>query len=93
MTTTTRGYGYAHRKARAHWQRIITQGGATCARCGEWITPGSDWHLDHTDDRQGYLGPSHATCNTADGARKTNRIRRAQAGLPLPTITRTSRAW
>jgi hypothetical protein len=25
----------------------------------------SDLHLDHTDDRRGYLGLSHAACNTS----------------------------
>jgi hypothetical protein len=37
---------------------------------GGLIEPGSDWHLDHRDDRRGYLGASHARCNTVAGARK-----------------------
>lgn len=32
-----------------------------CARCGHPV--GRDFHLDHTDDRTGYLGPSHPSCN------------------------------
>jgi hypothetical protein len=34
-----------------------------CARCPEFINPLEPWHLDHTDDRTGYLGASHAACN------------------------------
>ena len=45
---------------------------ATCCRCNEPIHPGDDWHLDHTDARDGYLGVSHASCNLRDGANKTN---------------------
>jgi len=59
------GYGTAHRKERARWVPKVASGKATCARCGERISPLEDWHLDHTDDRTGYLGPSHAACNTS----------------------------
>jgi hypothetical protein len=38
-----------------------------CARCQRLILPGQEWVLDHTDDRKGYLGPSHATCNNRAG--------------------------
>jgi hypothetical protein len=38
--------------------------GQPCARCGAPMLDASDVHLDHTDDRRGYLGLSHAACNT-----------------------------
>jgi hypothetical protein len=63
-TRQARGYGVAHEKLRAHWAPIVARGTELCARCGERISPLQAWHLDHTDDRQGYLGPSHASCNT-----------------------------
>jgi hypothetical protein len=62
-TPTERGYGTAHHKERARVDRIVQAGEAACCRCGSLIEPGSDWHLDHTDDRSGYLGPSHPDCN------------------------------
>lgn len=65
-TTTERGYGYAHQQERARWQQLIDRAhldgwGVDCVRCGEAVT--GDWHLDHNEDRSGYLGPAHATCN------------------------------
>jgi hypothetical protein len=35
------------------------------------------WHLDHADDGVGYLGASHARCNTRAAAIKTNKERAA----------------
>jgi hypothetical protein len=49
---------------------VVAAGGVCCARCGEPIAPGEDWHLDHTDDRSDYLGPSHRRCNLLAGALK-----------------------
>lgn len=47
---------------------MVDQGRAICSRCNQSILPGSEWHLDHDDERTGYLGPAHATCNnTARG--------------------------
>jgi hypothetical protein len=63
-TRQARGYGLAHEALRAQLAPIVARGTELCARCGERITPWQAWHLDHTDDRQGYLGPSHASCNT-----------------------------
>ena len=42
-----------------------------CARCGELIAPSERWHLDHADDRNSYLGPSHAKCNLQAAGWKT----------------------
>ena len=66
-TTTERGYGTKHQRIRAWWEPRVASGKVNCARCGERISPLEQWHLDHTDDRTGYLGPSHVACNT--GAR------------------------
>jgi hypothetical protein len=56
-------------------RRLVQLGIRTC-RCGQLIEPGQPWHLDHRDDRRGYLGPSHATCNLRAAAEKTNGKRR-----------------
>jgi hypothetical protein len=40
-------------------------------RCGVAIDPSERWHLDHADDRSGYLGPSHARCKLEAAGRKT----------------------
>jgi hypothetical protein len=76
------GYGRAHRRERERWTERIARGFVSCARCGKPIVAGMVWHLDHTDDRRGYLGASHAYCNTAAAARKLNASRSGQAGLP-----------
>ena len=70
-TTTERGYGSAHQGERAKWQRIIERTGWPCSRCPDRIQPGDEWHLDHTDDRHAYLGPSHASCNNSAGGMKS----------------------
>ena len=64
-STTERGYGWQHQQERAKWQLIIGRTGWPCSRCDERIQPGDTWHLDHADDRETYLGPSHARCNTS----------------------------
>jgi hypothetical protein len=63
-----RGYGPVHQAVRRRWARVIAQRSVLCARCGEPITVGMAWHLDHRDDRTGYLGPSHAGCNVSAAA-------------------------
>jgi hypothetical protein len=69
-TTTERGYGYAHQQARQQWAPRVATGTVPCTRCGRPIKPGTPWHLDHNDNRAGYRGPSHATCNTSTGGTK-----------------------
>ncbi len=70
VSTTGAGYGAAHRRARAR-ALAAWQDGDPCARCAGPMSHGTPVHLDHTDDRTGYLGLSHAACN----ARHTNRDR------------------
>jgi len=62
-TRQERGYDAAHVRLRASWARKVATGQVDCARCHKRISPLEPWHLDHTDDRSGYLGPSHEACN------------------------------
>jgi hypothetical protein len=64
-TRQERGYNVAHERLRAKWSRKVATGLVACARCAERISPLEPWHLDHTDDRTGYLGPSHVACNVS----------------------------
>ena len=70
LSAAARGYGYKHRRLRLLWKAIVDRGEASCARCGQWIVPGSAWHLDHDDTRGAYLGVSHAKCNVIAGAKR-----------------------
>jgi hypothetical protein len=77
-STTVRGYGWNHRVERKRWGLVVQAGYAVCVRCGIPIELGSPFHLDHRDDRLGYLGVSHAGCNLKAAARRGNTIRRAK---------------
>ena len=68
-TRQARGYDAQHDRERAKWKRIIDKTGWPCARCPDRIQPGEDFHLDHTADRTGYLGPSHVVCNLSAAGR------------------------
>lgn len=69
-TTTQRGYGYAHQQLRA---ALLPQAyGSPCTRCGQTMRQGQPLDLDHTDDRGGYRGFAHSTCNRSAGAIKRN---------------------
>lgn len=83
-STTERGYDAKHKAERARLAPSVERGEWNCARCREPIHPGTPWDLDHDNTREGYLGPSHASCNRAHGARKRN----AQAANGTP-----SRDW
>ena len=61
-TSTTEG---SHRP-------LVNAGKATCARCHNPIHAGEEWHLDHNDDRAGYLGVSHSYCNLRAAADKSH---------------------
>jgi hypothetical protein len=81
-----RGYDYAHQLAR---KRLLPHAyGTPCVRCGHLMQRGQRLHLDHNDQRTGYLGFSHARCNLRAAAREGNRrSRRKTQAMP------TSRAW
>ena len=81
-----RGYDQAHDAERARWSTAVDTGAVTCARCGQRILPGTAWDLDHTDDRSGYLGPSHARCNRATAGRD-GRNADDQLAPATPTVT------
>ena len=84
-SATARGYGRAHQAERRAMAEVVDEG-TTCARCGRPIEPGQAWDLGHTDDRQGYVGPEHATCNRA-APRHVSR----NALSPMPqTVTHVS---
>lgn len=72
-TRAQRGYGPAHRRLRAKYQRRMDAGERfTCWRpgCGKPIDPKA-WHLGHDDeDRKTYRGPECVPCNTATASRK-----------------------
>lgn len=53
-------------KARSHHgRRGVASGAVRCARCRQSINPLGPWDIDHSDDRRGYLDPSHRSCNRA----------------------------
>ena len=62
-------YGPAHTRARAA-AALAHKPTDPCSRCGHPLGPMSPrLHLDHTDDRRGYLGFAHSQCNVQAGAR------------------------
>ncbi|WP_157408560.1 endonuclease domain-containing protein [Actinoplanes sp. N902-109] len=92
-TTTDRGYGWAHQQARARALEDLRDGDP-CTRCGRpmWRSEAASLHLDHTDDRSGYRGLAHGTCNTRAGQAKATRNRAAQSP-PAPAKRVHSRRW
>lgn len=72
-TRQQRGYTNQHDRLRKHWAPLVATGNVRCARCDEPIAPDEPWALDHTEDRTGYLGPSHKVCNDRAGGRAAHR--------------------
>jgi hypothetical protein len=80
-STTARGYGSAHARARAAAAQRHNPSDP-CARCGRPLGPMGLWlHYDHNDRRDGYLGFSHRRCNIRAGARKGARVRNRRARI------------
>jgi hypothetical protein len=78
----------ARRAAIARWSNA---GKATCARRGEPIQPEDEWHVDHNDARDGYLGVSCAAGNLRDGGHTTTGKRRPHPFVQQPY--RWSQRW
>jgi hypothetical protein len=76
LSRHARGYTNAHAAKRRQLEPLVATGQVNCSRCGQLIEPGEAWHLDHRDDRRGYLGAAHATCNLRAAANKSNSRRR-----------------
>jgi len=73
----------AHKRARKlALADLARRPGQPCARCGQPMYVSQLLDLDHTDDRAGYLGLSHRSCNRRDGQRKTTAILKARGWTP-----------
>lgn len=91
-STTTRGYGAAHMRARKQ-AAARHQPTDPCARCGKPLgAMGRNLHYDHNAERTGYLGFSHATCNRKAGAQAGNR-KQASKHPELRRKVKLSRVW
>lgn len=66
-------YGHPHQQLRANL--LPHAYGKLCHFCHKPMLPGQQLDLDHTEDGASYRGITHARCNRADGARKTNSAR------------------
>ena len=92
---TSKGYGAPHKRARDKAMRRYRPGITRCSRCGLPICdPPSEVHLDHTDDRSGYLGLSHGACNLRAGRGKQAKLALARRPpAELPPEFQGGRAW
>jgi len=91
-STSARGYDERHKQTRRDLEPVVATGTVRCPRCRRLIAPDDVWDLGHTDDRTGYTGPEHASCNRIAGGRqpKPNPARRtpeAHPGLLPPRTT------
>lgn len=74
-STKARGYSGRHQAIRRAMKQDVDAGKAVCTRCGLPIDPTQPWDADHTDDRTGYNGPAHASCNRRAGGLKGGAVR------------------
>jgi hypothetical protein len=87
-STSGRGYGYQHQRLRE--ALLPTAYGTPCPRCGETMLPGQPLDLDHDDDRTGYRGMAHASCNRRAGSANAHARTSYE---PDPEDPCTSRPW
>ncbi len=80
LTTSQRGYDAGHQAERERLRPEVEAGLHDCARCRGWIEPGTPWDLGHTDDRTGWTGPEHASCNRSAGGRNGALVANARRG-------------
>lgn len=72
-TRQQRGYDAAHDTERARLLPLAY--GKPCPHCTQRMWPHDKLHLDHTDDRKGYIGIVHEACNTSRAASAGNTLR------------------
>ena len=90
LTTTQRGYGSSHQKARAQ-AAAQHHPSDPCSRCGHPLGPMGHWlHYDHRDDRSGYLGFSHGKRPCPWCGKRCNEQAAASAG---GVATYLKRGW
>jgi hypothetical protein len=75
-TTTERGYGTEHQRLRE--QLLPHAYGQLCPKCEQPMWEGEELDLGHTEDRTGYTGMEHRSCNRSHGAAEGNRRRAAR---------------
>lgn len=69
-SSTRRGYGKRHVELR---RALAPQAiGQLCHFCDKPMLLGQPLALDHTEDRTGYRGMVHLSCNAADGGRRSH---------------------
>jgi hypothetical protein len=61
-------YGAEHQRDRARWEPLVAMGTVPCARCGQFIQAGMQWHLGHPD-AESRGGPEHVSCNVGAPSR------------------------
>jgi hypothetical protein len=95
-TTTARGYGHKHQLLRAQLKPLVDSGAERCARCGDWIKPGTPWDLGHVDGsgKRAWSGAEHPRCNRATVTRTEWRRRGSPRRIThvTPRATATARA-
>lgn len=69
-TRQQRGYDAEYDRTRA--ALLPRAYGTRCHFCGEFMWPHQTLALDHTEDRAGYRGIVHLSCNAADGGRRSH---------------------
>lgn len=67
-------YGQSHQVMRRTLIDLMIDGETKCARCRKPMWRSQRLHLDHNDDRTGYLGLSHAYCNSAAAGQKAQKL-------------------
>lgn len=88
-STTARGYGWEHQQARAAAQAAFVEG-SPCPRCEEPMLSTQPLDLDHRDDRDGYLGLAHRSCNRGALHRAVVAMLTCPiCGTPFPASRRT----
>jgi len=84
-SAAARGYGKQHQAERT--RQLRNAYGQPCHFCGKPMEFWQALDLDHTPDRDGYRGMTHASCNRSDGARRGNAKRKKYGNTP------TTRRW